>query len=158
MRRGQAWGFDFVIGSLFFIAAIIIFYFFSINLSDNDETFSKFDDQAVLISDSLLSEGLPKNWNDDNVVRIGLLDAMGKIEENKLINFYNLVEGDYARTRSLFGISDNYFITFTPAINIEGNSVEIIGAQSASYRNKIQVTRIATYNGTIYTLKIFSWD
>lgn len=159
MKKGQAWGFDFVIGSLFFIAAIIIFYFFSVNLSsDNEEVFSKFNDQAVLISDSLLSEGLPADWDSSNVVRIGLFGSDGKIDEAKLANFYELATSDYSKTRALFGISDNYFVVFTPEIAIDGSSVEFIGAQSAFYNNKVQSTRIAAYNGTIYTLKVFVWD
>jgi len=159
MKIGQAWGFDFVIGSSFFIAAIIIFYFFSVNLSsDSEDVFSKFNDQAVLVSDSLLSAGIPKNWNSSNVVRIGLLNSDEKIDEEKLANFYELATTDYAKTRALFGISDNYFVTFTPEIFINGNSVGYIGLQSAFYKNKIQSTRIVSYNGTIHVLRVFVWD
>ena len=81
-KKAQAWGFDLMIASIIFISGIILFYIYSINYpKESNEKLDKLFNEGEFMAEVLLSEGLPINWNQDTVVRIGLTTNK-KINEN----------------------------------------------------------------------------
>lgn len=156
-KKGQAWGFDLMIGSTIFLIGILFFYFFAINYpSENEESFQNLQHEGELVADSLLSEGSPVDWNVTNVVRIGLLSD-GKINETKLEAFYYFARDDYNKTKGLFRVNSNYYIYFQENLSIGGQSVEGIGRKATSEENLVRVTRAVVYNNSIRSMNLNLW-
>lgn len=151
-KRAQAWGFDLIVGAMIFLAGIAFFYFYTINYSNGgEEMYQALQKEGALISDSLLSEGSPPDWNEDTVVRIGIL-TNGRIDETKLQQFRTLAENNYAKTKSLFRIKNEYFIYF------DENPADGIGVSSAETKNLLKTTRVVIYQNKITTMNLYLWN
>lgn len=157
-KSGQAWGFDLVVASSIFFVALMFFYFFAFNTSP--EANSNLEDltiEAETVSDFLLSEGYPTNWNYSNVTNIGLLSE-NKINETKLDNFYQLSTTEYNATKSMFGIRNNYFISLSEEIVLQnGTKIGGIGVNNSQAENLIQITRYIIYNNKPAVLTVQIW-
>ncbi|RMD67315.1 hypothetical protein D6817_01900 [Candidatus Pacearchaeota archaeon] len=160
-KKAQVWSFDLIVASIIFLSVILFFYLLTINLQT--DTFSeqkKLQREANALADNLLSSGTPQNWNETNVVKIGIADD-GKLNKTKLLAFKNLAESDYTRTKSLLGISDNYYINFTQPINANGFSIDTIGSVPSAeqnYSNLAVATRAVAVDGKIVILKVNVWS
>jgi hypothetical protein len=96
-KNGQAWGIDLMFAATMLIIGIVIFYFYSINYpTEGADTLALLEYDGKIITDSLLSEGYPNSWTQEDVVTIGLLSD-NKINETKLENFYYLSQGNYSK-------------------------------------------------------------
>ena len=157
-KKAQAWGFDLFAAIIIFLFGILFFYFYTINYSNSgEENFSVLQREGETIADSLLSEGSPQNWNKTNLVRIGLITD-GKINDTKLQHFYELARDNYALTKSLFRVNDDYYVSFQEPVNINSSSVEFIGQQPASEENIVKISRIVVYNNSIKTMNVHVWN
>lgn len=155
-KRGQGWGFDLVAAMIIFLAGILFLYFYTINYpSATEEIFQQLHHEGELVADSLLSEGSPSNWNQNNVVRIGLLNG-NKINETKLETFSHL---DYNKTKYLFRINHEYYVKFQEPISFEGGiPTDGIGLPPTNERNLAKITRVVIYNNEIKSLEIYAWN
>ncbi len=157
-KKAQAWGFDLMIASFIFLFAIFSFFLFASNYSFSDEeNFQVLQYEGEIISDSLLSEGSPIDWNNDNVERIGLLTD-GKINQTKLDRFYYLAEEDLNRTKSLFNVKNNYFVNFSKQIVVDGNFIDGIGNSNFNSDNLVRIDRVSIYNNEPIILTIYITD
>ena len=157
-KNGQAWGFDLAIAVSIFLFGAIFFYFYALNYSSTGDEFKSLYEEGDFIAESLLSDGYPVNWNENNVARIGIL-SNENINSTKVERFYNLASGNYAHTKSLFNIRSNYYVNFSVPINLSGGTaIQLVGMESASSKNLVSVTRVTSYNGEIVTLKIGVWN
>lgn len=158
-KKAQAWGFDLIIASIIFTAGIIIFYIYSLNLSDNtEETLNTLIYEGNSVANNLLSEGSPKDWTLDNVQEIGI-HSKDKVNETKLYFFYLLSETDYQRTKSLFNTEYNYYIFFPDPININGTLIEGIGrVPPLDSKNLIKITRLTVYKEKPAILSVDIWE
>jgi hypothetical protein len=157
-KKAQGWGFDLAIAAVIFSLGIVAFYLFSIN--SNNETAESFDNlkyEAGVIADSLFSEGSPASWTEANVVRIGLLSG-NQINETKLGMFNSLANSDYSRTKQLFRVTVNYYISFSENLSVENQTISIIGQQPVEAQNLLKVTRLSSYNNKPIVFYIYSWD
>lgn len=153
-KTGQGWGFDLVIASIIFTFSIVFFYIFSLNYSSGgQENLGELSHDGQLIADSFLSEGSPLNWNETNVVRLGVLSE-NRINDTKLAYFYNLTEKDYQRTKILLSIKNDYNINFSAPIYINGEQKPIIGNSSQNARNLIRISRLNIYNNKPVSINI----
>src|SRR3989338_6629598 len=126
-KRGQAWGLDLIVATIIFTMGIIIFFIYSLNLSDDtEEILNNLNYAGNSIADNLLSEGSPLDWNSTNVKKIGLTSG-NKINETKLERFYDLNITDYQKTKSLFNTKYDYYVFFPEPMIINSTSVEGIG-------------------------------
>lgn len=158
MKMGQAWGLDLMMASFLFIGGILVVYIYSLNLSDQtEETLSQLKYDGVSVADSLLSEGVPRDWRAGNVEKIGILSD-GRINETKLELFYNLSIERYQKTKLLFGVNSNYYLIFSEPIAIGSNLVYGIGAAPVSPKNLIKITRIVIYKEKPINIDILQWD
>ena len=79
MKRGQIWGMDLVIAMSIFSLGVVIFYFYSVNLhAESKEVFETLMYEGNGIIESLFSNGYPENWDEADVVTIGIFSD-GKI-------------------------------------------------------------------------------
>jgi len=158
-NKGQAWGFDLMIGVIIFLFGIISFYLYILNApGEGEDIIDTLTYNGGLVSDSLLSEGVPQNWNSVNVIQIGLL-VDGKINQTKLENFYNLALTDYDKTKRLFNIRKEYFVNLsTQSFEVAGVPVSGIGLEPSNPRNLVKVSRIIVYKNKPTTINIEIWD
>lgn len=162
-KKAQAWGIDLIAGLMVFLAALAIFYTFSVNYSgDSDEIYEKMIYRSEILTDIILSEGYPEKWNKTNVETIGITDQ-GKINQTKLDYFYELAEDNYVLSKNLLDIEYDYFIKFDSNIKINNSVVEGIGktgtdVDNIDSKNLIKKTRFSVYENKPCTVYIYIWD
>ncbi len=154
-KKAQGWGFDVIFASMIFISAILIFYIYTLNNSNqSEETFSSMQYDGNLIGNMLLSEGLPLNWDSSDVIAIGI-SSDNKINETKLEKFYNLSITNYPKTTSIFHTKVDYFINFSQPIKISEIDINGIGKPIAESSNLVKITRVTIYKDKLITLNIY---
>ncbi len=115
-------------------------------LSDSEQRFLQ--TRALSVSDILLrSPGSPGDWNESNVLSIGLANEEHVLNISKVHSLFNLLNSDYDRAKSLLGIPAYQLnISLTDATHsplvLSGNRTEF-GTDSSSARDVFIVTRIA---------------
>ncbi|MBI2449632.1 hypothetical protein HYV49_05030 [Candidatus Pacearchaeota archaeon] len=122
MKKAQVWSLDIIVGVTIFIIAIIIFYIYTINLSDEAESSSEdLSIDADFIASNILSEGSPSNWNKTNVLIPGILTGF-EINQTKLDELYNLTYSNYPegyrKVSSLIGNRFDFYFYFNNEMNI----------------------------------------
>lgn len=166
LTKAQVFCFDMIVAVLIFGAAILVYYKTTTNLSDQDETL--LDDlliDAKSISSSLMSQGYPYNWIEDNVVRIGITSD-NRINETKLEQFSRI---PYNNSRKLFGTAYDYYVYFRDRNNniIPFNeSLKGIGKPGVNSTNiqtlenpkkLVKVTRLVIKKSDIVKMVIYLW-
>ena|SRR3989344_3556486 len=157
-KRGQGWGFDAMVASMIFTVALTTFYLFAINYGKSDQ--NRFDDlarDANVLADTVLTEGVPANWDQTNVVAIGII-TNNKINETKLKNWYDLAQANYPATRVFFSTSVNYFVNLSDQIYINDEPVEGIGLKPQENKTVFRVSRFTTYREKPVTLYVVMWS
>lgn len=158
MKSGQAWGFDLIAALAIFVSGMIFFYFYSVNYSGQKDSSSvSIQQKAEFIADSLLTEGFPENWNENNVERIGIYDN-DKINQTKLEMFYFLSDNNYQNTKEIFNLNDEFYIRFPGEVNIDGNNVESFGNIPTEFDNLIVISRVVVYENQIRTMEVVVWN
>jgi hypothetical protein len=158
-KRAQAWGFDIIVAVGIFIFGMITFFLYTINYPNGEQ--EKRDTllyEGNIIADNLLSTGNPENWTDETVSKIGIANENNTIDQIKLNQLYSLALTEYKRTKSIFGINNNYFINFSESIEIEGSPVEGIGLIPQEAKNSLKVSRISIYQNKPVTIEVQVWD
>ena len=159
-KRAQAWGFDLIIATMIFLAGIIIFYIYSLNYpSEGRDTLDSLFYEGGVIAESLLSEGFPDDWTEDNVIKIGLLNN-GKVNETKLERLYNLTNttSGYSQSLSVFNTKYNYYFNFSESMVINSAKVDYIGKKDPIVENLIKITRFTAYKNKPVSLNIYIWE
>ncbi len=109
------------------------------------------------ISNSLISEGYPIDWNETDVKKIGLTDGNYRLNQTKLNRFANM---NYPNVRS--SIFDSRFNYYFQLKDKEGNVIPIngsdgIGAEVNSSIRVVQISRVAIYNSSITRMVLKLW-
>ena len=157
-KKAQAWGLDLVIASVIFLAALLSIYFYTLNYSAGENKgFRILDEGAGIIGDNLLSEGSPEDWNGSSVTRIGLM-TKGHLNLSKAEMFYQMALSDYPKTRELFRVTHNYYVNFSEPIDIDGESVQIIGVLPSGSSNVAKSSRVIVSNNKISKIEIVTWS
>ncbi|PLW80784.1 hypothetical protein C0585_00770 [Candidatus Woesearchaeota archaeon] len=120
--KGQAWVQDAVLSIAIIIFAFAIFMVGYNNLVTTQE-FDDIYEENELISEYLMLEGTPSEWNESNVIRIGILNSDHSINDTKLDLFRNLTKSNYDNSRSLLNTRFDFFIFFT---DNQGNYINIL--------------------------------
>ena len=85
-RKSQVWYTDFMIGLLIFVIALVMYYKFVVNLSEQDQSIlNELISDSKMISSSLISGGFPENWNNGTVERIGITDNDYRIMQDNML-------------------------------------------------------------------------
>ena len=152
-KKAQAWGFDVMIASIIFVAGITTFYFYAINQPGEAKgILEELSYEGSIIAENLLSEGFPENWNSDNVIKIGITTD-NRINETKLGRFINLTNSSYDKTKSLFNIKFDYYVT------ISGSGLGEIGLPNSTDPDSlIKIDRLTIYQEKPVTLTVNIWD
>ena len=122
--------------------------------SEAQGEFSVLRSQGELISDSLFSEGNPENWDNTNVIRIGIMDG-GKVNETKLVNFNSL---PYSQTKGLFNVDYDYYINFSESLETYAGDIDGVGTLNPNPRNLVKITRVVIYRDKPLVMEVHVWD
>lgn len=139
-----------------------MYFYFQPNLNKSiDHENEVLLQEARTISVSLISQGVPNDWNADNVERIGLSDEDKSINISKLARFYNL---SYAKGKEKFKVLNDYYVFLK---DDEGNLVNIYigpeyknatGYYNESITKKVtKISRIVAFNHTLVELMVYTW-
>jgi len=158
-KKSQAWGIDLIIAITIFLTGIIIFYFYSINSSEELKSLS-YDGNNI--ASSILSEGYPALWNTENVEKIGIL-SNGKINETKLENFYLLASSSYNKTKMLLNTRSEYYFFLAEPILINSSFIDGVGKPGINRsnipaKNLIKLTRMSIYKNNPKTVYFYIWQ
>ena len=88
-RKSQVWISDYTFSLLLFILAAIISVKIIVNSFAMNTDFIQLKDDATKISEMLLSEGYPVDWNNETVIRPGLLTGK-RLDPDKVAKAINL--------------------------------------------------------------------
>ncbi len=132
--KAQLWYLDFIIGvTLFVIILIVSFRYVTTNvLSGKEASHAPID--ADKISEYLVSEGIPKNWTEDDIVIIGITSGDNMINLTKVELFKNMSQSDYNNVKFLFGISSDFIISF------QDSSGNLLNLTNQTYIGKPGIT------------------
>lgn len=161
-KKAQIWGLDLVVAVAIFSISLSIFYFYALN--GKAEVFEKIEllsYDAKQISQSILSSGYPEDWNEQNVVEIGLTTD-GKLNETKIGRFYNMTQNDYNETKRLLKTSNDYYFFLDENLSFGTTSVRGIGKPDFDLNNfdfddMINVKRIVVYKNKPVEARFYVW-
>lgn len=157
-KRGQAWGFDLSVAVMLFVAALVAFYLYALSYDNRQtSTASDLEVEARAIASSLLSEGVPENWESNTVVKIGLTSNK-RLNETKVARFKDLAETDYGRLQGIFNTNRDWYILFSEPISVEGEEIQEIGNEPQQYTQLIKVERITNYDARPLTIYVEVWE
>lgn len=147
---------------MIFIGALIFFYIYSINLTDIEEkTLQNLIRNAEIVSDNLVSPGIPLDWTTTDVLLIGITDEEKRLRVEKLEQFDNLALNNYSKSKKLLSTKNNYYVFFEDknAKRVKINNIDYIGRDYDldSPKNIIKVYRFIIYNSTILRMGVYVW-
>jgi len=163
--KAQAWGFDLIVAMIIFSVGIVVFFIYSINQpNEAKETLEKLNYDGKLITESILSNGYPENWDSENVISIGILNN-GKINETKLGNFYSLSQSNYDTTKILFNTKYDYFFFLDEnmtsiTVDVDGigkSGVNKNNMNNINSENLVKISRFVSYKDKPMTAYLYIW-
>jgi len=164
-KKGLVWTTDFIIGMMLFILIVFVALRIVFSMYPSEDHIIVYRD-AVHLSDRLLSEGYPPDWNTTNVILPGIAEN-NRINATKLSRFKNL---DYYHAKTLMHMTSDYIFFIrnsTDIINIsqcvygynlttDENCTPMLG--TITYNNLARIDRLIIYNSTVISLTIYAWN
>lgn len=175
-KQAQVWSLDITVALVIFLSAMIMFYVYTINLSQDTE--SKSDEMRTdleFFSSNILSEGSPKGWNTTNVFIPGI-SSHYEINQTNLNFLYNLTysgyPASYERVMSLLGTRFNFYFYFNDKMNItlpSGTEIQIDGigkigvnrtniTAAENPSNIVKIERFTVYQKKPTKLTLLFWS
>jgi len=176
VKRGKAQVFytDFMVGVLIFIFALLIYIAYISNFTQRDDNkLNELVTSISTVSSSLISSGVPDDWDYGNAERIGLTNDNHRIDLDKLDSFQDM---NYNISKKLLPTKFNYvvFLEDNDGAVIPINSKCSIGRPEvvADYsdlcavpnmslvdvKNIVTDTRLVIYESKITRMRIYLWD
>jgi hypothetical protein len=167
--KSQVWTTDFIISIMLFIALFLLFGKTIFDLTNESrEEISPLVMEGKAVSDSLVSEGYPENWNNDTVSKIGLTTD-NRIDGSKISAFYSM---NYSDAKKLFNTPYDFFVFLSdennklisvdgrygfgnPLVNATQDNVVLSGID---FEKLAKIDRIVIYNSKIVKMVIYLWD
>lgn len=163
MKKAQIWTVDFILGVSMFVLLLVtgLSLFLSINTDTNFEDATR---EAIYVSNILMSEGSPSNWNSSTVISPGLLSD-GVLNNTKLEYFS---EFNYDELKSFFALRNDFSFFFrddTGFINTGSCSYGYDFPNDncdplfdeLDYENLIVINRFVAVNSSIKNLVLYVW-
>jgi hypothetical protein len=177
-RKGQVSSGEIVLAYFIFFIALTIAISMWVSEIEHIRTnnrFFDFEDAASDIAEKLVrTQGIPTNWDEDNVATIGLADEPRVLSRQKIKMFINLMneskastdpdcagESNYNCSKSLLGVGKyDFYITIEDlngtVIRVDNLTV-IAGRYPVDETDKITIMRPSIVNNSIVQLKLTLW-
>ena len=157
-KEGQAWGIDLMIAAAVVMAGMTLIYLYSYQLSSRGERqLDTMNAVGERLANTLLSAGVPENWNRNTVTSIGILTG-STVNQSKLEEWYFLTQQDYNSTKRGFRTKYEYFVNFTQPMFINTTQIQGIGLPPTNTQHLVKVSRFAVYQNNPVTIKILIWN
>ena len=157
-KRSQAWGIDLIVALTVFAVIMVTFFIYAINYShEGIDKLQELRQEGKVISDSLLSEGSPANWNLSDVSKPGLTSS-GMINDTKLEEIYDLNNTSYQGLKDLLSTQYDFYFFLSENMIISGKNVEGIGKNYTNPKDLIKITRFTVYKDKPVTLTLYVWE
>ncbi|MFW6014316.1 MAG: hypothetical protein ACOCZQ_03050 [Nanoarchaeota archaeon] len=169
-KKAQTWKMEFIFGFFIFIIVIAMFFTTINDLTRDDKTLEHIYIEGQTISEVLISEGAPTDWDEDNVIRPGILKEGRKIDPEKTGLLYSISETNHSLLRNAFGVN-SYFAVYI--IDNEGEIIEFDNKKGAASPTVsieedginfnmetdhiAKVKRIVLYEGNPVRMVVFTW-
>lgn len=166
-KKGQIWSFDLIAGVTVFTFMIVVYFIFSNNISQNDASnFNELYNDAIILSETLLSAGSPVTWNLSNVEEAGITNGDYRLNISKLGNLSSI---DYSLSKNYLKTRFDYLVFFEDRIGevIDFGGMKYIGKNSVTKDNiksledpstLISIKRFLIYGTNIVTMVIYVWE
>jgi len=162
-KKAQTWSMDVTIAFSIFVMGVLVFYVYSINYnSEAIDTINSISYDGELAFNNILTEPRPLDWNENNVIKIGIINN-GKVNQSLLERFYYFANSDYDKTKSLLNSKYDYFLSFDNNMTINSTSARGIGKpgtkiNNISSENLIKITRFTIYKDNPETIYLYIWN
>ena len=160
-KKAQSWYIDYIVGFIIFVLGMLIFLQYSPNIIKSDLNEKILDSE--ILSDILISEGVPNDWNSTNYFQIGLTNNyvldLSKLKELKKLDYYEL--------KSSLPINSDFYFQFNTNILLEEGEFVSYGKPGANKNNIkelfnpnqiISVERFIAHDGEIIKLELLVWS
>jgi hypothetical protein len=166
-KKGQIWSIDLIAGIIIFLIVIAVYFTFVNNIYNmNDKQFDRVYSEALILSDTLLAEGIPTDWIVNNTQEIGLTNGKQRLDIHKVTNASAI---DYSRLKVLLKTEYDYLIFFENKNNdlLNLNGVQYIGKPGITKDNiksiekpdaLVSIKRFVILNNEIVTMVVYLWD
>lgn len=168
-KRAQVWYLDLFLGIIIFVFAITLFFKSEVNISQQDDL-DLYDirSESRIVSQTLLSQGIPDNWTILDVREIGITSGDYHVSQEKLDDFLNLAKNNYSLTKTLLRTKYDYYIFFVDqnrsmkvsasdeGIGKQGYNSTII--EDMESNNLVKVTRIVIYRSKPVKMVLYLWN
>lgn len=165
--KGQALSIDFIFASVLFLLLVVFFFVHFNSVQKPDYLLSELQQEAVSISNILMSEGVPGNWSEDTVILPGITDGSYRLDEDK----WSILAGiNVTEQRTLLGVKHNFLILLQNESGclITVNSIAYIGEGAISSgscgkvdldsTHIIPIHRILIHNEKTTKLSLYVWS
>jgi hypothetical protein len=166
--KAQVWLSDYTISLLIFLLAIILSFKIIINSFSTNNTYEELKTDAGKISEMLLSEGYPVDWNESSVIRPGLL-VEKRLDATKVARAMNQ-NMSYSSLKTKLQTKYDFLVMFkTP----EGDLIDFdsscgscasscglchIGkALPANYDDLVKLDRFVVFNSSVTRMEVYVW-
>ena len=164
-KKAQVWYADLILALLVFTAILTMYYKTDINTSQQDnKNLNELTMEARIVTNDILSQGIPKAWNKTNVRKIGIMDN-NRINMTKLVYFSELPYNDtksYLRTKYdyyLYFKRDGNIIKINGKDGIGKPGVNATNLEQAEKPNKvIRLTRIVILEHDPARMEFIIWE
>jgi hypothetical protein len=160
-KRSQSWYIDYIVGFVIFTIAFLLFLQYSPNIKKDSMTEIILDSE--ILSEILISEGIPHDWNSTNYFQIGLTTNY-KINKDKLLELKKI---DYYVLRDSIPINSDFYFEFNKPISFPGDQFISYGFPGSTKDNIkeeyepdkiVYVERLVAFEGEILRLRLWVWS
>jgi len=137
------------------VSGLVAFYMLvlSADLGGEDQ-FRELNVNTEIVSNALVSSGSPVNWNENNVVVLGVTDGKRRIVLSKVQEISGM---DYQATRQVLGVNKDYRIVFEDKNGGAVGLSDLGLAYSPNEENIITVTRLLFYEEEVIRMVVTVW-
>jgi len=173
------WSYDLIVASIIFVIAMGILAFFwwsaQTNISENKDLIAK---ESIKVSDTLMSPGIPPNWNElvdvnnpstwSAIQQAGIAQSWDNnmLSIDKLYKFSQISLRNYSFAKTKLRSRYDFFfeligINQSVESRLKLNGTDIIGGKQYSETTSktiAKVDRVVIYNNSAALLKVYTWS
>ena len=164
--KGQANFIDFVIALGIFLLILFIF----INFNQSQKTDFLLMDEALMISDAILSPGIPLNWTETEYYRPGIMQN-NSLSAQRWESLNNIMLVNSTELKSRYTLLSDFMLrlgNYTDGVFVvtEINGISYITTDSSitpgnimdqSFRRIDRIERAVSFNGSILIMEVIAW-
>lgn len=159
MKSGQIWSIDYILGFLIFM--LVAVYSFNLIMTAETPDVENIYDEGVRVSNFLLSEGTPDDWDRTNYRTPGIAEKnrinKQQLEEINKLDFDELRQSYLARNDFVFNFPGSNLTPCVYGYEIDSTGCDI-DFDSVEYENLIRIKRYVILDSEITEMNVYVWN